>query len=306
MMTAVCARCGEPLVRGAARCPACDGAVAGAVLGPVPVGPLASGAAPASPARRALSCAISLAAPVVVAAGMLAATLSLGVPTALLFGLLAGLVAGAIELVGWLRSGRALGGLLTSTRTVRADDGTALSWRGLAHPFSRRVRSIPAPGVIQGPLGRLFGATTVVVRGDADPFVLATRGIATLPPRIPGVVARDIHAPALTLVFDGRVRMPLVRSLVLGRNPPPVGGDTVVVSLPDMSRSISKSHVRVDRIDGRVFAQDLGSTNGTQLVEGDRTVDLRPGERVELTPGAHLLLAGLVLRVDAREGSAAA
>lgn len=301
----VCARCGEILDVATARCPACKGAVAGSVLAAVPVGPLDSGALPASAGRRALSTAFSIAGPVIAGLSIAALMLPLGTTPAVWIGIAAGLLAVAVETAVWLRLGRSFGGVLTSTRTVRADNGTALSWRGLGHPFSRGARGTPGPDVVQGPLGRLFGATTVLVRGDRDPLVLAARGIASLPPRIPGAVARDAHAPALTLVFDGRLRIPLVRSVVLGRNPAPLGDATVAVALPDMSRSISKAHVRVERAAGAVFAEDLGSTNGTEMVIGDRTILLAAGERVEVPRGAHLLLAGHQLRFEARDGSAA-
>lgn len=300
----VCARCGEILAGAVARCPACNGAVAGSVLGATVVGPLASGAEPASNARRAVSCTVSIGLPVLLGALVAAAVLGRGVAAAVLWGVLALAVVAVVELALWLRSGRSFGAFATSTRTVRADDGTALSWRGLGSPFSRRARGIPAPDVTQGPIGLLFGATTVVVRGDRDPLALAPRGIPSLPPRVPGAVARDAHTPALILVFDGRVRVPLVRGVVLGRNPAPLGGEIVAVALPDMSRSISKAHLRLDRAGATVFAEDLGSTNGTELVIGDSRTDLRAGVRVEVPVGAHLLLAGHALRFESREGTA--
>jgi pSer/pThr/pTyr-binding forkhead associated (FHA) protein len=110
------------------------------------------------------------------------------------------------------------------------------------------------------------------------------------------------------LVFDDRLRIPLARSMVLGRNParPESEPDTIVVALPDMSRSISKAHVRIDREAERVYVQDLGSTNGTELVVHDHPVVLAAGTRVEWPAGAHLLLAGQPLRVEGRDRAPAA
>jgi hypothetical protein len=239
--------------------------------------------------------------PLVAGAVVAAASVPLGAPVTIACGVLAAVLIAAAQLAVWLRTGRAVGNLVTSTRTVRADDGTA--------PSLRMLRGRPhAPAAVErarGPLGRFLGTVTLVLGAHRDPLALAVRGVASLPPRVPGTVARDALARGVVLTFGGR-RIPLVRSVILGRNPPPVGGDTVVVSLPDMSRSISKSHVRLDNEGGRVFAQDLGSTNGTELVTPDGTRELRSGERVEIPAGAHLLLAGAPLRLDTGHASAAA
>lgn len=298
---ALCARCGEPLLASGERCAVCNGLVPRAVLPIVPIGPLDSGARAASPSRRALSLGTSVAVPLVVGAAFAAASSPLGASATIASAVIAAFLVAAAQVAAWLRTGRAVGNLVTATRTVRADDGTAPSLRMLRG----RPRASATVERARGPLGRLLGTVTVVLGKHRDPLALTVRGVASLPPRVPGTVARNAVARGVVLTFGGQ-RIPLVRSVILGRNPPPVGGDTVVVSLPDMSRSISKSHVRLDNEGGRVFVQDLGSTNGTDLVTAEGTRELHPGERVEMPPGAHLLLAGAPLRLETGHVSAAA
>lgn len=41
--------------------------------------------------------------------------------------------------------------------------------------------------------------------------------------------------------------------------------------------SVSKEHAEIRLIEGRIFLRDLGSTNGTYLVNGDRVQRFREG-----------------------------
>lgn len=299
---AVCARCGAALPASADACAVCNGAVARSVLAIATVGPFDSGARGASALRRALALAASIVLPVLLGAGVAAAVWQHGVaPAALLGGLLALLLLLAQAMV-WMRTGRAVGNLLTATRSVRSDDGTAPGIR----LFRARPYAASTVTGSRGPLGRLLGTVTVVIGAQGDPLALSDRGPASLPTRLPGAAARDALRRPITLVFDERMRIPLVRSVILGRNPPPAGGDVLSVAVPDLSRSISKSHVRLDNERGRVFVQDLGSTNGTELVTDAGVQVLRSGERVEVPPGARLVLAGSPLRLDTGHASAAA
>ncbi len=81
--------------------------------------------------------------------------------------------------------------------------------------------------------------------------------------------------------------------------------------------SVSRAHLRLS-IEGSVFVEDLGSSNGTFLVEQDRRGDrsgtgtethdqadrrLAPGERVELSSGSVFRAGSVILVVQARKHS---
>lgn len=290
---AVCGRCGEPVTGADGACPVCNGTVARAVLPLVHVDAFAVGAPAATAGRRSVALGISLLAVAVTGAVGAGLALPLGVGAALALGITAALLAAATQAAAWLRSGRALGNLLTSTRTVRVADGTPL---GLRLPERRDAHAVRDPR--QGPIGRLTQTVTLRVTPGADPGALSMRGVGSLPPRVPAAVLRERLTRSVVLTFDGQLRIPVSRSVILGRNPSPAADGTAVVALPDMSRSISKSHVRLDVENGRVFARDLGSTNGTEMVTASGIRELAPDERVEIPAGAQLRIAGVPLRID--------
>lgn len=79
------------------------------------------------------------------------------------------------------------------------------------------------------------------------------------------VQASDAALPWLLRFADGR-GVPLVSTLVLGRNPaPPAGGTATPLALQDPHRSVSKTHALIELRDGLPWVTDLHSTNGTTL-----------------------------------------
>jgi len=93
---------------------------------------------------------------------------------------------------------------------------------------------------------------------------------------------------------------------VLGRAPDPArseAADPRLVSLPSPSREISSTHLEIRPAPGPdasgVVATDLGSTNGTVLVQpGMPREELRAGVAVPLLPGAVIDLGdGITIEV---------
>ncbi|GAB3607803.1 hypothetical protein GCM10027413_32120 [Conyzicola nivalis] len=77
--------------------------------------------------------------------------------------------------------------------------------------------------------------------------------------------------------------------IVLGRNPSTGELDVEAVAIPDTTRTLSKTHARLDFLDGAWTVTDLGSTNGVLVVDADGAEELIPVN--EATP----LLARFVL-----------
>jgi DNA-binding NtrC family response regulator/pSer/pThr/pTyr-binding forkhead associated (FHA) protein len=91
---------------------------------------------------------------------------------------------------------------------------------------------------------------------------------------------------SLTIRHDDSVRVvPLAegRRVLVGRSAP------AEIAIND--QSLSRQHAAVELIDGRVWIEDLGSTNGT-WVDGLRV------ERIQVPPGTELMLGGVVASVD--------
>lgn len=89
------------------------------------------------------------------------------------------------------------------------------------------------------------------------------------------IVARDAGFDWVLELPDGE-RLPLARDSVVGRRPQPFGGATVVV-IPDITRTLSKTHARLTHDGTSWIVEDLGSTNGLALLHAD-------GGETELQP----------------------
>lgn len=117
-----------------------------------------------------------------------------------------------------------------------------------------------------------------------------------------------IEAPTPTPV-DGAWRLRglaglevlVLRPVVLGRDPLPDPGrpDAAVIRLDDPARSVSKTHARIEVVDGRATITDLSSTNGTRLLLPDgETRELDPGVPVDAPSGSTVLLGELAVQLD--------
>ena len=122
----------------------------------------------------------------------------------------------------------------------------------------------------------------VEVPGEPD---LPETELVAMPPESPGAVAR-------LAVSTGEV-VDVDRPVLLGRDPHPDAageGEPRLVSLPSPSREISATHLEVrpgaGPDAGTVVATDLGSTNGTVVVQpGMPREELAAGVPTALLPG---------------------
>ncbi len=97
-------------------------------------------------------------------------------------------------------------------------------------------------------------------------------------------------------------RLPLDRDTVVGRRPEAPEGVSALV-IPDSTRTLSKSHVRLTLEEDRWFVEDLGSTNGLVLLpEGGGEQEVPAGVR---RPATQRMLFG-TLEVRLRPGGDAA
>ncbi|WP_350347823.1 DUF5684 domain-containing protein [Agromyces sp. G08B096] len=82
------------------------------------------------------------------------------------------------------------------------------------------------------------------------------------------VVARAPRVTWQLVLDDGDVLELSGTSVVLGRNPAAAAGEQRLV-VPDRTRTLSKTHARLDHVDGGWTITDLGSTNGVLIVDED-------------------------------------
>ena len=138
--------------------------------------------------------------------------------------------------------------------------------------------------------------------GASDPGQVPPPGIPGQPPA-PDVVAR----PVARLVFSSGETVEVDRPVLVGRAPAAQAAasseDPRLVTVPSPQQEISSTHLEVrtgsGADHGSAVVTDLGSTNGTVLVQpGLPPEDLQPGVAVQLLPGAILDLGdGVTIQV---------
>ncbi|MDM4763707.1 FHA domain-containing protein [Galbitalea sp. SE-J8] len=140
------------------------------------------------------------------------------------------------------------------------------------------------------------------VRIDRLPVGLRVPGVGG---RAPSTLDEDDEAtvlaprrPAWALVTPAGERVPVRQAVVIGRAPTAAGG-ALAVALLDPTRSVSKTHALLTPLGDAMRIQDLGSTNGTIVVEADGVeIELGDGQHVEVGAGVRLELGEYVLGLE--------
>jgi pSer/pThr/pTyr-binding forkhead associated (FHA) protein len=137
--------------------------------------------------------------------------------------------------------------------------------------------------------------------GASEPAQTPSPGIPGQPPA-PDVVAR----PVARLVFSSGETVEVDRAVLVGRAPEAQRASSEhprLVTVTSPQQEISSTHLEVragSGVDhGSAVVTDLGSTNGTVLVQpGLAPEDLQPGVAVQLIPGAIIDLGdGVTIQV---------
>lgn len=137
--------------------------------------------------------------------------------------------------------------------------------------------------------------------GIVPPSAPASAAVPTNPvERIEAPAPSHVEG-AWRLRAAGGIEVLLVRPVVLGRDPvaDPARPDAAAIPLADPARSVSKTHARVEVVEGRVQVTDLASTNGTRVLTAEgASHELEPGRAFDAPNGATLLLGELAVRLD--------
>ncbi|GAA3638974.1 hypothetical protein GCM10022200_22960 [Microbacterium awajiense] len=244
---------------------------------PAEVDPLVLVARP-SVGRRLLGGTVDAAAPIALVAGAIAMAAA-GDPSIAWVLLILALVVTAIVVVLLARTGRTPGAALAGLRTVEAASGAAAGGSILRDLVSGRLR-------------------TADLRRGRDPFAPALAPyVFPEPGPAPETGPITLRGRAPSIELDSGQRLTLDTPLVLGRDPSPSVLDDELYRWPDLSRTLSKSHARLEW-DGRlVWVTDLGSTNGTVLRAAGAPQTLLPHQRTPLPASATLELGDRIVTV---------
>lgn len=205
--------------------------------------------------------------------------------------LVAIIMAAGFQFTSWATRGQTLGWAVAGIRQVTEADGAPLGFTRLLPPPPswladvRRGTDPLAPTLALPaltPYPRFGHASESWTPAFAVPplptSAFAEQTVATAPP----MARREAHPERPSeieqtrlredraeirrlLVIDGSSRHHLGPRVLVGRSPSADSG-TTAVSVADLSRLMSKTHLLLENsADGRLFVTDLGSTNGTTL-----------------------------------------
>lgn len=181
---------------------------------------------------------------------------------------------------GW---GRFVGGALFKLRTL--DSLTGLAPERLTTPRTLLVaeaRGATDPLVITAPplTAQTDGGAPTGDSTADSPSTPGEQPEATPDPR-----------PRGCFVAAGESLTPLVGPLLVGRYPVrQIATEPLpALELPDFSRTMSRAHVLLENENGRLWATDLGSGNGTRLHRpGEPTMTMAPRTRMPIVLGTRL------------------
>ena len=155
----------------------------------------------------------------------------------------------------------------------------------------------PLPAVAPGDAGYApvgFGGGTSADAGVTS----ADTGAPVLRPFPPGTQRSQrhesphSHGGRVRVTIDAQSRMLFTGTTIVGRGPVAEAEGDALITVTDLSRTLSKSHLRLElEADGSLYATDLGSTNGSTVMGGSGHSEvlvphtpalLEPGDRVML------------------------
>lgn len=158
----------------------------------------------------------------------------------------------------WLAVAAAVVMLLVATIDL-VRTGRTPGHRILGHRTVEIATGLPAT---PRDLGR---TRTVDIRRGRDPVRIVPRGGDLAPVLLDQwqlTASRALNAPVV-LTMDNGIAFSLVGPTVIGRNPSRVENASHILQVPDLSRTMSKSHALLEPQGGMLWVTDLGSMNGT-------------------------------------------
>lgn len=143
-------------------------------------------------------------------------------------------------------------------------------WRGIlgggiGHTILR-LRSIDT--VTGLPSFRVLRTVTVRCGGPADPFTLRAHPVVFATP-LPEPQTKGADMSHLRLLIDDGTTHLVHRAAVIGRNPAVVDPAVTLIAIPDLTRTISRTHLQVEITADGLVVTDLGSSGGTLLDSTD-------------------------------------
>jgi hypothetical protein len=118
-------------------------------------------------------------------------------------------------------------------------------------------------------------------------------------------IQRRARSPRWLVSPHGMTPVPLVTPIVVGRAPiDESNSGAYLLAVPRTEDTVSKSHARLELVDGAILITDLGSINGTVLVGADeKIIDCDPQVATPVPAGYTIELGDFLLTVEPEGGT---
>lgn len=148
----------------------------------------------------------------------------------------------------------------------------------------------------------MIGAQTTATNSRVEiplPTPFAGTAVGTTQPPAP-MTASAVQA--IELQFSTGVTVLVQSVAVIGRNPTQsaMNAGAQAIAITDDSRSVSRVHLTLELNAGHVFVTDAGSSNGSAIVRGPRTLPLAEGVPTEALPGDVVWIGDVSFTMTAR------
>lgn len=177
----------------------------------------------------------------------------------------------------------------------------------VSHPVSATPMPIPMPTAVPAPKPAVATPRTHAIRpipaSQQATSAARVRPRQTPPPEPrrkatpPVAVPPPTPAPRAVLMFDNgsKTALTIPSTLVLGRKPTPHKLQDTVLAVPDHTGTVSRSHARLEITEDGAWISDLGSTNGTRVInqEGQET-PVPVKQRVEVHNNNRIALGDMI------------
>lgn len=167
--------------------------------------------------------------------------------------------------VGFVPGSRSRSSIVVGSAAGVAADAAPLAAPAPAQPAPAISDSPPAAAAVAQPV--VQGAPVASAPPAASVPPVASAPVASAPAASPAPTA-SMAARALLVDHDS-IRYTVDGTALIGRNPTahPAHPGLAVIAVADDSFSMSKTHARLDVVDGGIRLTDLGSSNGSAAID---------------------------------------
>jgi hypothetical protein len=141
-----------------------------------------------------------------------------------------------------------------------------------------------------------YGITTDVRLGR-DPLQLIPRPLAVPAPPPPPPAPEAIRQRVFTLVSDDGTHHPITAPTLIGRRAADPTGRYAILTIADVSGTLSRRHAIVTPTPHGLEVVDLGSTNGSSVQGRDGEHEIAPNVPMTVVPGMRLYLGNRAFQV---------